>query len=85
MIDCVYNFRWHTLISKCVNDREIEISFNIDQIYMKDAECAETNDKLFFRLSFFEFWSFFGPNWKFIFHSIQHISLKKKGGGSAYS
>ena len=31
-------------------------------IYMKDAECAETNEKSIFRFLIFEMWSFLPQN-----------------------
>ena len=56
MTDCIYNLQWHTWIFKCVTD-QIK-SFKSVQIYMKDAECVETNEKSIFRFWFFELWSF---------------------------
>jgi len=48
MVGCVYIFRWNTLISN---------SFKSGYIFMKDPQCAETNEKLILRILVFEIWS----------------------------
>ena len=49
---------WHTLIFKCVTDQTN--SFIGGQIYIKDVQCAETNENTIFRFLRFsvsEIWS----------------------------
>ena len=58
LVDCIYNLRWHTWIFKCVADQK-QKSFKSGQIYRKDAEYAETNEKsispfLVFEIKFLE-------------------------------
>ena len=40
-------------IFKCISDQKYRFSFKSDQIYMKDAQCTETNEKSILR--FLEF------------------------------
>ena len=62
------------------------IFFKSGQIYMKDAERAESKEKLIFRFLFFELWSFMYSNFHFLFskfrtfHKNMTISERGEGG-----
>ena len=53
MADCIYNLR------ATHKDFQVPIkkSFKRGQIYIKDAQCAETNEKSILRFLFFQLWS----------------------------
>ena len=52
------------LFNKIKKIYQYNFFFKSGQIYMKDAECAESEEKSNFRFPFFELWSFLTVNFR---------------------
>ena len=70
--------RWHLKIIGFFPTKDVQTPpLRSGHSYMKDAECAESNEKSIFRFLFYELWSFLYANFRWIFKITRIIKIRK--------